>query len=296
MTWSLSEFLNLFEFRSQSWCFVDLAPGHGLRVPHGEAALFYAVLDGQARLTGAGSRTTPLKRGDIAIVLSGEAHAIRQDPADQLHSVSLLETGGYVDSPPAVMLGAPPTTARMLCGRLKVRWPAGKAPPHTPPLLLTTMAKCVIDFDRLVPACRTAGGSSLLTRMATMIFVDTFRQDAACQRLFRDSENDDPIGRAQRLIELHPFQKWSVEILGRKVGMSRSNFAARFVGQTGMTPMEAVTAQRMRQAADLLNQTDLKIAEISERVGYSSEAAFYARFTSHFGIPPGQMRRQDNPG
>lgn len=296
MSWSLSEFLNLFEFRSQSWCFAELGRGAGLRVPHGEAALFYAVLAGGVRLTTAGGRTTPLGRGEVAIVLSGEAHAVRQQPGDQLYSMPLLEKGGYVDSPPAVAVGRSPPESRLLCGRLKVRWPGGKAPRRIPPVLLTSMDRSVINFDRLIPASGSEGGAALLTRMATMLFVHTFRDDPACQQLFDNAEREDPITRAQQFIELHPFQTWSVTILANKVGMSRSNFAARFVEQTGMTPMEAVTAQRMRRAAELLQNTDLKVAEVCERVGYRSEGAFHARFTSHFGMSPGEMRRQPEAG
>lgn len=292
MTWSLSEFLNLFEFRSQSWCFVELGEGNGLRVPHAEAAFFHAVLSGEVRMTGVGGRTVEMKAGDIAITLSGEAHALRQGSHDKLNSVPLLDNGEYVDSPPVIVLGGQPAAARLLCGRLKVRWPGGKAPRRIPPLLRIDTGRGLINFDQLIPACTAAGGASLLTRMASLLFVNAFRQDSACRDLFRESASDDPVARAQRFIEMHPFHRWSVEILARKVGMGRSNFAARFAEQTGMTPMEALTAQRMRHAANLLEKTELKIAEVSERVGYRSEAAFHHRFTSHFGIPPGQLRRQ----
>ena len=46
----------------------------------------------------------------------------------------------------------------------------------------------------------------------------------------------------------------------------------------------------MEQAAELLRKGNLKIAEISELVGYGSEAAFSRRFTRHFGISPSQLR------
>ena len=91
---------------------------------------------------------------------------------------------------------------------------------------------------------------------------------------------------------MHPFQKWTVEILAKKVGMGRSNFAARFTAQTGKTPIDTLTEERMKHAAEFLAKTNLKIAEVSERVGYRSEAAFHNRFTSFFGVSPGKLRRQ----
>jgi transcriptional regulator GlxA family with amidase domain len=74
--------------------------------------------------------------------------------------------------------------------------------------------------------------------------------------------------------------------------MGRSNFAARFVAEVGRTPIEVVTEERMKLAAKLLQESELKIAEISERSGYRSEAAFSRRFTAHFGTSPGKMRSE----
>ena len=101
----------------------------------------------------------------------------------------------------------------------------------------------------------------------------------------------DPIARAQVLIEKHPFQPWTVDALAKKVGMGRSNFAARFANEVGMTPIDSLTLVRMQVAEEFLRNTELKVAEISERIGYRSEGAFIRRFTTHFGITPGKFRR-----
>ena len=73
--------------------------------------------------------------------------------------------------------------------------------------------------------------------------------------------------------------------------MGRSSFAARFAEQVGRTPMEVITERRMQYAAELLQEGELKIIEISARAGYDSEAAFSRRFTRYFGVSPGTMRR-----
>jgi transcriptional regulator GlxA family with amidase domain len=135
-----------------------------------------------------------------------------------------------------------------------------------------------------------------MTRLANLLFVDSFRRNPDCQAVFRDSTLHDPIARALHHIEQHPFSPWTVEMLARKVGMGRANFAARFVAQAGCTPIDALTAERMRHAADFLADTDLKVAEIAERVGYRSEAAFSRRFAAHFGLSPGAMRKTRREG
>jgi len=93
-----------------------------------------------------------------------------------------------------------------------------------------------------------------------------------------------------QFIDRHPASPWTVATLADKVGLGRSNFAARFVAVTGRTPMEMVAERRMQRAADLLQQGSLKISEVAVRVGYHSEAAFIRRFVEQFAITPGRMR------
>lgn len=292
MYWTLSEFLNVFEFRSQCWCFVDLGAGAAVRMPHAEAVHFYAVIEGEVRIAGIGGETIELRQGDIVFILSGEAHALRHQDKAQPTTIPLLQNGGFVDAPPHVRLGNGPIATRLLCGRLKVRWPGGQRPRGLPALLKLDPQESVLDVEKLLGTAKGDGSSALLTRLASLLFVDTFRKHPQCQALFSQSGQLDPIARAQQFIELHPFHKWTVEILARKVGMGRSNFAARFAAQTGKTPIDFLTEERMKHAAEFLAKTDLKIAEVSERVGYRSEAAFHHRFTSFFGMSPGQLRRQ----
>lgn len=291
MYWSLSEFLNTFEFRSQSWCVVAMGVDQAIRTPHAEAAFFYALLEGQARIAGVGGQEIELRQGDIAMVFSGEAHTLRVQAGSRPKVVSLLQGSGYIDTPPLITVGAGPVGAKLLCGRLKVRWPTGQRPRGMPPQLTIRADKVLFGAEQLLALAQDEGGSAVLTHLANLQFVTAFRDTPDCRALFCSSDLWDPIARARQCIEKHPFQGWTVAALASKVGMSRSSFAARFVIQTGKTPMDVLAEERMKMAAALLERSDLKIAEVCERVGYRSEAAFHHRFTSHFGISPGSFRR-----
>jgi transcriptional regulator GlxA family with amidase domain len=48
-----------------------------------------------------------------------------------------------------------------------------------------------------------------------------------------------------------------------------------------------VTRWRLETAAGLLQDGALSLAEVAQRVGYSSEAAFSKAFRRRFGTPPG---------
>jgi AraC-like DNA-binding protein len=292
MKWSLSEFLNLLELRSQCWCFVDIGPSGGFRIPRNEAILFYAVLDGTAKIAGATAGVLDLQQGDIIMVLSGDAHAVRSHRATTTKVLDFLHTGEYVDVPPTITMGRGRVMARVLCGRLKVRWPGAQHPPAIPTVLRLRPTDGVVNFQALERAAKGSGAAAVLTRAAMLLFTLAFRDHPECELIFRDSGLHNPIARARQFIQTHPFQDWTVERIARKVGMGRSNFAARFVAEVGRTPIDVLTEERMKHAANFLEQTGLKIAEISQRIGYRSEAAFSRRFTAYFGMSPGKMRKK----
>lgn len=289
--WSLSEFLNLIDLRGQSWCFVNMGARSGFHVLHSEAVLIHAVLEGAVKITAGVGQTIALTAGDVVMVLSGDAHAVRNHQGSSTQLIDLLNNGDYIDSPPTIPIGEGYSISRLLCGRLKVRWPGEFHPNGLPTMLSIRPMELGFDLRKFAEAATGAGAAALLTRLATLLFVSAFRDHPRCRAQFRWNLHD-PIARAQVIIEKHPFQPWTVESLANKVGMGRSNFAARFTAQIGKTPIDALTEERMKHAENFLQNTDLKIADVSARVGYRSEASFIRRFTNRFGTPPGKYRRQ----
>jgi AraC-like DNA-binding protein len=290
--WSLSEFLNLVELRSQTWCFVEMAAASGFKIPHNDAVYFYAPLEGSVSLAGASVGVVELRAGDIAMILSGEAHALRNQSQAETATLEFLASGEYADAPATLTVGEGERATRLLAGGLKVRWPGGQHPRNIPAMLRARTSDSVVNFASLVKKASGSGSTAVLTRAASLLFVDAFRDHPQSRAAFQEFSLHDPISRAQQYVETHPFTPWTVEILARKVGMGRSNFAMRFAKEVGRTPMEYLSDERMKHAAVFLEKTDMKIAEIGERVGYRSEAAFIRRFTSRFGISPGEMRKR----
>ena len=291
MKWSLSEFLNLIELRSQCWAFIDLATSGGFSLPHSDAVAFYAVIEGSVKFACASIEPTELSTGEIIMVLSGDAHALRGDSSGATKVCDFLNNGEHVDAPPTISFGRGRPLARVICGRLKVRWPSGKRSSLMPAILRLHSAHGGIDFGALATAAQGSGGTAILTRAAMLALTVALRDHPNCEQIFNHSSSYDRIARAVQFIETHPFSNWTVESLAKKVGMGRSNLAARFVSEIGKTPNVVLTEQRMKHAALFLERTDLKISEISARIGYRSEAAFSRRFSNYFGMSPGKMRK-----
>ena len=143
---------------------------------------------------------------------------------------------------------------------------------------------------------RRPGGEAMLARMSEMMFVDAVRRHA--EALPPESKGwlaglrDRSVGRALALLHERPAHDWSLDELGRAVGLSRSALHERFVQLLGIAPMQYLASWRMQAAARRLLETRASVAEIALDVGYESEAAFARAFKRAVGKPPAAWRRE----
>src|SRR5262249_43171902 len=72
-------------------------------------------------------------------------------------------------------------------------------------------------------------------------------------------------------------------------GMSLFHFAKAFKQQTGQSPHQYLTAQRLLRARTLLHARRVAIGQIARSVGLS-HAHFTAVFTRHLGMTPTKFR------
>lgn len=77
-----------------------------------------------------------------------------------------------------------------------------------------------------------------------------------------------------------------VEHLANNMNMSRPTLYRKIKSMSSYTPNELIHVSRLKKAAELLNQGELKIYEISEMVGYSSQTHFGRVFSKQFGMSP----------
>jgi len=75
----------------------------------------------------------------------------------------------------------------------------------------------------------------------------------------------------------------SIDALATLLGMSQRNFNRRFRDATNLPPLKYLQSQRLSEARDLLQNTNLSISEIAYRVGYVDVSYFsklFRRFSS----------------
>ncbi|MEJ8843338.1 two-component regulator propeller domain-containing protein [Lacibacter sp. H375] len=91
----------------------------------------------------------------------------------------------------------------------------------------------------------------------------------------------------------------SVETLSRHVGMSRSTLYSKLLELTGQTPVEFIRSVKLDKAAQLLEKTELTIAEVAYSVGFSTPTYFAKSFKAKFNMLPSEymtkMRKKGKP-
>jgi AraC-like DNA-binding protein len=144
------------------------------------------------------------------------------------------------------------------------------------------------------------GTESVLAKLSELMFVEVVRRYLealpADSRGWLSGLRDLHVGEALKLVHARPMEHWTLEGLARRVGVSRTTFAERFVHYVGIPPMQYIARWRMQLASRLLENPGVTLAAAAKEVGYESEAAFNRAFKKLIGVPPGTWRksRQSN--
>jgi AraC-like DNA-binding protein len=140
-------------------------------------------------------------------------------------------------------------------------------------------------------AAGKAGQTLVLERLIEILLIEALRNvpgESVPPGLLRGLA-DARIATALRLIHEKAHQSWTIASLARASGMSRSAFFDRFTRTVGVRPMAYLQTWRMAIARDLLENHDLSMDEVAQKVGYSSASTFSTAFSRQIGMPPGRF-------
>ena len=253
--------------------FVPLAEGDLILFPDGDRHVLATASDAGARLTPAeitgDTLDALLRRGDVARFAAG-------DRGDATRIVC-----GYLACDRRL---AEPILAS-LPRLLKVSFAEGTA----------AWVRSSIRYSVAESAAQRPGSAMVLARLSEVLFAEAVRHHM--DTLLPDAPGwlgalrDRYVGRALALLHADPAQPWTVEALGRRVGLSRSALGQRFTALVGAPPMQYLTRWRTALGAKALRETQASVMRIATDVGYESEAAFNRAFKREFGLPPAAWRK-----
>lgn len=106
-----------------------------------------------------------------------------------------------------------------------------------------------------------------------------------------ESKNQQKIRQALEYIKENYNKDLNMAVVSNYVSMNYSLFSYEFKQYTGSNFVSFLKELRMTEARKLLEETDLKVIEISQQVGYENEKHFMKTFKSICGVSPSEYRK-----
>ncbi len=102
---------------------------------------------------------------------------------------------------------------------------------------------------------------------------------------------DGYVRQAVEVIHRWGCEPFHIDQVMEHIPISRRTLEKQFRQQIGRTIHQELTRHRMEQARVLLEQTDLPVAQIARRCGFSEHTRFTAAFSTYHKIPPAAYRK-----
>ncbi len=96
--------------------------------------------------------------------------------------------------------------------------------------------------------------------------------------------------RAAEYMQIHYAEGITARQVSDYVGIDRAHFSKRFAVRFGLSPGKYIQRLKMNEARRLLMETDYKLAEIAQLVGYPDLFSFSKSFKKAFGHSPSRNR------
>lgn len=267
--------------------------------------LYHYVVEGRVGVKAPGVDSLELNAGQVVIFPHNDAHLLGSHlnlpPVPARQVVRASPEGGLR----VIRHGGGGNRARVVCGFLGCDRLEGNPLASSLPNVLTFDAakgvagdwfRTSLQFAADEVAARRAGSETILAKISELLFVEAIRryvETLPVEQVGWLAGLKDPfVARTLALIHAKPAVDWTVEDLGREVGLSRSALTDRFARLIGEPPMRYLARWRIQVAAHDLRNSDTPLVRIAQKVGYDSEAAFNRAFKRVFGIPPATWRKK----
>lgn len=207
-------------------------------------------------------------------------------------------TGSFVLGEAGLLDGRRCTTHWRHAPELARRYPSATV--HPDALYITdgnilTSAGTAAGIDLGLHIVRREHGSEIANMLARRMVVPPHRDGGQAQYI------EAPMPATETAPTLEPLLAWLVEHLDEPVTveqlasrehMAVRTFARRFVAETGVSPHEWITAQRVLLARRLLEETELGVDAVASRSGFGRASVLRHHFSRRVGTPPSEYRKR----
>ncbi|GAB2898600.1 AraC family transcriptional regulator [Paraburkholderia jirisanensis] len=284
---------------------------------------YHVLLSGTAVVEDSNGPPERMTAGDIVLFPAGKPHRIHDGSGD----APKPSVGRQSESLLIVENGESGIAADLLCGRFLIgAVPDRLLRDHLPGRLIVHSARQHHDAangsqtdaaatDAEPAATQSPSANTRLTRLIELMREEAIDQGPGSETLvnhlsaalfgltlrFATETSQPPHGllalagrpRLQPAISAmfeKPGEAWTLDQFAALCNMSRATFVRQFQEAIGRSATDVLTEVRMTIAGRLLMQTTRPVADIGEKVGYQSDAAFQRIFKRHIGITPARWR------
>jgi AraC family transcriptional regulator, alkane utilization regulator len=297
---------------SAPWCIATrVAPEHCAPVlgPASHLLPYHYVVEGELhiRVDGENVESVTIGAGEVVLLPRNDLHLMGSDlslpPVAGSDIIQPPKDGGLF----SIHHGGGGGRTRMICGFLGCAGAEGNPVISTlPPLLRLSVEqggaaewiRSTFQYAAEEVSAGRPGSETVLAKLSELLFVEAVRRYAEAlpdgQTGWLAGLPEPYVARALALLHRDITRRWTVDDLGREVGLSRSALADRFIRLIGVPPMHYLASWRMQAATEKLRNTSASLAQVAEMVGYDSEAAFSRAFKKAFGAAPATWRRSSS--
>lgn len=238
-------------------------PDHGASREGLEEHILIYCVSGQGGLRTRGERA--VGAGDVMLIPGGQSHAYWASPQEPwaIYWMHFTDQGGGFQ--------------RMFLRRADVHGV----------MALGVQARLAELFEELLRTLNQA--MDPLSRQRA----DALAQLALCEILRGGGE---AFAQVVAFMRAHIAERLSLETLAGQARLSKYHFSRAFQAAYQMPPMQYFNRMKILRACEMLTQGHESVAEISERMGYSTPYYFSEQFKSVTGLAPGQYRRAFSRG
>lgn len=136
-------------------------------------------------------------------------------------------------------------------------------------------------------------GHDVANHVARRLVSSPARQGGQAQFVSRPvSRHPDQLAASLDWALEHIAEPISVSDLALRCNMSRRSYDRKFRAAMGQSPKVWLLGQRLEQAKNLLEGSDLGVESLAQRTGFANGNSFRHHFRGQFGLSPSEYRRQ----
>jgi AraC family transcriptional activator FtrA len=205
-------------------------------------------------------------------------------------------SGAFVLAAAGLLDGKRVTTHWLFAGRLASRFPRVRVEPDVLYIEegnVLSSAGSAAGIDLCLHIVRRDYGATVANKVARRLVVPPHREGGQSQYVPDALRGDASKGLSRLLdwVQAHSHESLAVKDLARRAAMSPRTFARSFLRQTGTTPHQWLTYQRLLSAQRRLETTAESMDEIAQAVGLQTAAALRHHFRRRFHTTPTAYRR-----